>query len=219
MTSESGPEWSDDLPSDTIDATVAEADRWRAMVELAPYGVFLETVDGEILHANPAGATMFGYEPAEMVGLGIADLVPDDFAATLPPEVTRVTGPRTVRRFNRRRDGSVFPTEISTRFVMVAGEKRLLAYVRDISESVESFRRLESALEKVEVLFGILPVCMACGRVRDDQGYWSRVEEFVSAHAGTRFSHGVCPTCFPKLYPDYVEDAEGGDPETAGSEG
>ncbi len=149
---------------------------------------------------------MFGYdEPEQMVGLGIADLVPGDFAASLPPEITRTTGPRTVRRFNRRRDGSVFPTEISTRFVTVDGVKRLVAYVRDISEQLESFRELEAALEKVEVLFGILPICMSCGDVRDDKGYWTRVEEFVASHAGTRFSHGLCPDCMVALYPEYAD--------------
>jgi PAS domain S-box-containing protein len=199
-------DWAEDLPSEDIDAAVEEQHVWRAVMELAPDGVFLETTEGEILHVNEAGAAMFGYTPEEMVGLGISDLVPEDFAATLPPEITRVTGPGTVRRFNRRRDGTVFPTEISTRFIAVAGEKRLVAYVRDISESLEAFRELEAALEKVEALFGIVPICMSCGDVRDDQGYWTRVHDFVSDHAGTQFSHGVCPRCLARLYPDYVED-------------
>lgn len=202
------PDWTADLPSEDIDARVEQGDEWRALAELAPDGVFLETVEGEILWTNRAGAEMFGYAPEEMVGLGIADLVPDDFAATLPPEITHTTGPRAVRRFNRRRDGTVFPTEISTRFVAVGGVKRLAAYVRDISESLAAFRELESALGKVEALFGILPICMACGDVRDDQGYWRRVHEFVSEHAGTRYSHGVCPTCMKELYPDYADSVD-----------
>ncbi|MFO7892728.1 MAG: PAS domain S-box protein [Longimicrobiales bacterium] len=205
---ENGEDWAEDLPDDRIDAVIEGEDEiWRALVELAPDGVFLETTEGEILWANDAGAEMFGYHsPDEMVGLGIADLVPDDFAASLPEEITRVTGPRAVRRFNKRKDGTVFPTEIATRFIEMDGEKRLLAYVRDISEHVDAVRELEAALDKVHVLFGIVPICMGCGSVRDDTGYWQRVEDFVAEHAGTRFSHGLCPTCMVELYPDYAEE-------------
>lgn len=202
-------DWTSDLPFESTDVAVGESELWRTLVELAPDGVFLETVEGEILWANEAGSRMFGYEPGEMVGLGIADLVPDEFVDALPPEITRVTGPRAVRRYNKRRDGTVFPTEISTRFVSVDGEKRLLAYVRDISESVTAVRAMEQALEKVEKLFGIVPICMSCGDVRDDQGFWRRVEEFVSSQAGTQFSHGLCPSCLPKMYPDYAVDTAG----------
>lgn len=212
---DSSGDWSDDLIFEEVEAH-AEDDGglWRVLVEMAPDGIFLETVHGEILDVNEAGARMFGYTRDEMIGLGIADLVPEDFGKTLPQEITRVTGPRAVRRYNRRKDGTVFPTEIATRFISVGGEKRLLAYVRDITESVEAFGKLQAALGKVEALFGIIPICMHCGNVRDDKGYWSRVEEFVAEHAGTRFSHGLCPTCLPKVYPDYADLEEGGAPGT-----
>lgn len=201
-------EWSEGLSHSEVDATAdTESDLWRELVQLAPDGVFLETVEGEILDVNEAGARMFGYARGEMIGLGIADLVPRDFGKTLPEEITRVTGPRVVRRFNKRKDGSVFPTEIATRFISLGGTKRLVAYVRDISESVEAFEKLEAALDKVKALFGILPICMHCGQVRDDQGYWKKVEEFVAEHAGTRFSHGLCPECLPKLYPDVASES------------
>ncbi len=209
---EDGGDWAEDLPIDHIDADLDhESELWSALVDLAPDGVFIETIRGVVLWVNQAGADMFGYEPEEMVGLGIADLSPEDFAATLPDEVTRVTGPRAVRRFNQRKDGSVFPTEIATRFVTVAGEKRLLAYVRDISEHVDAVRELQDALDKVQVLFGIVPICMGCGSVRDDGGYWQRVEEFVARQAGTQFSHGLCPGCLVDLYPEYA-DRDGATP-------
>jgi hypothetical protein len=46
---------------------------------------------------------------------------------------------------------------------------------------------------------------MSCGDVRDGGGFWHRVEEFVSSHAGTRFSHGLCPTCLIEIYPEYAD--------------
>lgn len=77
-----------------------------------------------------------------------------------------------------------------------------LAYVRDISESVNAVEELQAALEKVKALFDIIPICMSCGDVRNDKGYWTRVEDFFAEHAGTQFSHGLCPDCLPRLYPE-----------------
>jgi sigma-B regulation protein RsbU (phosphoserine phosphatase) len=68
---------------------------------------------------------------------------------------------------------------------------------------------LQEAISKVKFLQGLLPICSYCKRVRDDQDYWHKLETFVSNHAGTEFSHGICPPCyedhiqsqFDKLYP------------------
>ncbi len=64
---------------------------------------------------------------------------------------------------------------------------------------------LTKALEDVKTLRGIVPICASCKRVRDDKGYWSQVEAYVSRHTEAQFSHGVCPECAARLYPDYAE--------------
>ncbi len=64
----------------------------------------------------------------------------------------------------------------------------------------ERTRELETALEKVQVLSGLLPICCSCKKIRNDQGYWQQVEQFVAMHTGARFSHGLCPDCGLKLY-------------------
>ncbi len=68
--------------------------------------------------------------------------------------------------------------------------------------------QLQKALEEVETLRGLLPICSACKKIRDDQGYWSTVEEYFSKRAHLDFSHTVCPACFKKLYPDLWDIAE-----------
>ncbi len=57
---------------------------------------------------------------------------------------------------------------------------------------------LEQALAQVEVLRGIIPICMYCKSIRDDEGFWERVEAYVTRHSTVQFSHGICPTCFAK---------------------
>ncbi len=59
-------------------------------------------------------------------------------------------------------------------------------------------QKLEQALEEVKELQGIVPICSMCKNIRDDSGYWQRVETFVSERMGTKFSHSYCPTCLKK---------------------
>jgi len=49
----------------------------------------------------------------------------------------------------------------------------------------------------------LLPICSSCKKIRDDQGYWQKVESYISAHTGAEFTHGICPDCMSKLYPSY----------------
>ena len=62
--------------------------------------------------------------------------------------------------------------------------------------------RLDEALASVKTLSGLLPICASCKRIRDDQGYWNKIELYLTAHTEAEFSHGVCPECFVRLYPD-----------------
>jgi CheY-like chemotaxis protein len=57
---------------------------------------------------------------------------------------------------------------------------------------------LEGALAHVTRLQGLLPICMYCKRIRNDQNYWTQVETYVSDHSDARFSHSICPECRAK---------------------
>jgi phosphoserine phosphatase RsbU/P len=57
---------------------------------------------------------------------------------------------------------------------------------------------LEHALAHVTRLQGLLPICMYCKKIRNDQNYWTQVETYVSDHSGARFSHSICPECLVK---------------------
>jgi DNA-binding response OmpR family regulator len=72
---------------------------------------------------------------------------------------------------------------------VVALERMLAGKIRD----------LEQALSDVKKLKRLLPICMYCKRVRDDQDYWHQIEEYIHSETGTDFSHGICPSCLEKL--------------------
>ncbi|MCA1766325.1 MAG: HAMP domain-containing protein [Desulfobulbaceae bacterium] len=66
--------------------------------------------------------------------------------------------------------------------------------------------QLEEALAKIKTLSGFLPICSSCKMIRDDKGYWNQIESYIRDHSEAEFSHGICPECAKKLYPDFVDD-------------
>lgn len=65
---------------------------------------------------------------------------------------------------------------------------------------------LRLALNEVKKLSGLLPICCSCKKIRNDQGYWLQIETYVQEHSSAEFSHGICPDCAKKLYPDYCNE-------------
>ncbi|HKJ03846.1 MAG TPA: PAS domain-containing protein [Longimicrobiales bacterium] len=66
--------------------------------------------------------------------------------------------------------------------------------------------RAAEALEEAHQLRGILPICSNCKQVRDDDGYWTQLERYITEHSDAAFSHGICPDCVRILYPELVGD-------------
>jgi hypothetical protein len=75
-------------------------------------------------------------------------------------------------------------------------ERRLKARERELT------RLVEEAVANVKQMRGLLPICASCKKIRDDKGYWNQVEAYISEHSEVEFSHGLCPECARKLYPD-----------------
>ncbi|MBN2369604.1 MAG: hypothetical protein JXO72_03880 [Vicinamibacteria bacterium] len=64
---------------------------------------------------------------------------------------------------------------------------------------------VQEALTHIKTLHGLLPICAWCNRIRDEQGNWRRLEEYVSEHTEAEFSHGICSECKEKHYKRYLE--------------
>jgi C4-dicarboxylate-specific signal transduction histidine kinase len=69
-------------------------------------------------------------------------------------------------------------------------------------QNQEMILELQDALAKIKTLSGFLPICASCKKIRDDKGYWNQIESYISNHSEAEFSHGICPECAKKLYPD-----------------
>ncbi len=67
---------------------------------------------------------------------------------------------------------------------------------------------LQAALGKIKTLRGMLPICSSCKKIRDDAGYWSQIEAYLSQHSEAEFTHSICPDCMRKLSPGLGPDAD-----------
>ena len=79
-----------------------------------------------------------------------------------------------------------------------------LKMIRDSQQKL--ITELQDALAEVKMLRGILPICAYCKKIRNDKGYWEQVESYINKRSGTEFSHGICPSCMDKYYPDLLDE-------------
>jgi PAS domain S-box-containing protein len=140
-------------------ASTDNEEKYRILVELAADGILIETVEGRILECSTAGAKIYGYAKEEMIGLTIADLVPEEFSKKLPKIITdkETTHGIFVPRISKKKDGTIFPTEIATKIVRIGGKPRLIVYVRDITKPKEAEKKLRKARKMFTSLFNSSP--------------------------------------------------------------
>ena len=81
-----------------------------------------------------------------------------------------------------------------------------IARFDDLMELRRLNAELQDALAKVRTLSGLLPICSSCKKIRDDEGYWNQLEAYIQEHSNAVFSHGLCPECAKKLYPEVFGD-------------
>jgi hypothetical protein len=82
--------------------------------------------------------------------------------------------------------------------VNITGQKRIEA------ERERLIAELQQALSRIKKLSGLIPICASCKKIRDDSGYWHQVEAYIRDHSEAQFTHGLCPICAEKLYPNGV---------------
>ncbi len=87
---------------------------------------------------------------------------------------------------------------VTTAPIKTAAGPYVMLLLEDVGELVEARR--------------LLPICMHCGKVRDEDSYWSSVDEYFKKHLDLDFSHGICNDCMKKLYPDLVDEEPRGAP-------
>jgi hypothetical protein len=72
-------------------------------------------------------------------------------------------------------------------------------------ERDELLSSLQDALANIKTLSGLLPICSACNKIRNDAGSWERIETYIRDRSDADFTHSICPDCAKKLYPQFYK--------------
>jgi PAS domain S-box-containing protein len=206
-----------------IDQKLKESElRYRMISELTSdfaYSVRVE-LDGSLVTEwiTDAHTQITGYTPDEAIAMdGWQSLVhADDLPLALDHVATMLAGQTDVREFRIvRKDGGIRWVRNHAHPVWDEDQGRVVriyAATRDITERRQAraererlILELQDALSKVKTLKGLLPICASCRKIRNDQGYWTSVEAYILQHSDAEFTHGICPDCARKLYPDFYE--------------
>ncbi len=97
----------------------------------------------------------------------------------------------------RQKDVALF--ELAAGQIAIAIERK-----RTEAERERLIHELQEAVADINTLSGLVPICSNCKKIRDDTGYWTQLEAFIQERSKARFSHGICPDCMVKLYPEYI---------------
>jgi PAS domain S-box-containing protein len=203
----------------TVDlAKTVEILRERAeLLDLAHDAILVRDSDSIIKYWNSGAEKTYGWTKEETLGKKSHDLLQTQFPIPLEDIVlsTLNTGQWEGELKHVTKDGT--PIVVDSRWGV---HKNLdgdllgtLEINRDITERIKMTEErdrliddLQKALANVEVLNGLLPICASCKKIRDDKGYWNQIEAYISNHSKAQFSHGLCPDCARKLYPDLDVD-------------
>lgn len=170
----------------------------------------IDPESGLIVDANPAASRFYGYPVDVLKTMNILDLNTLD-QHQIFEEMTRAKAEK--RNYflfkHKLASGETREVEVYSGPIVDQGRSLLLSIIHDISarrkieeEKERLIHELSEALSKIKTLKGLIPICASCKKIRDDQGFWQQIESYIRDHSEAEFSHGICPDCRDKLYPN-----------------
>lgn len=193
--------------------------RFRTLLEDAPMAIAM-TRERRILNVNRRLLEVFGFEREEdLKGRPDLDRIhPEDQEGilTLMKDAAGHGELRKVSFRALRRDGTPLHVLAWFRALALDDGPAYLGFFEDITaqrQAEEDRERLigelTQALAEVRSLSGLLPICSHCKKIRDDKGYWNRIEAYITEHSAAQFSHGICPECLKEQFPDIAKRMNG----------
>ena len=187
--------------------------KFRHIVEISLAGIYIIQA-GIFMYVNKKFAEIFGYSVEECLNkMHFQQTVhPEDLDLVREQISQRISGKVDSVNYTFRgirKDGKVIHVEIFGSTIQLAGKPAVSGSILDITErkQMEKDRDklivdLQKSLSEVKTLREFLPICSHCRKIRDDKGYWNQIESYIQEHSETEFSHGICPECAKKHFPD-----------------
>jgi PAS domain S-box-containing protein len=188
-------------------------EEYRTILRTTMDGFWTADMHGRFLDVNDAYCQLIGYSRDELLTMRISDMEAVERPEETAQRIQRImeTGEARFETRHRCKDGRMIDLEVSVNYAKI-GDGRLYVFLRDITERKRMeeereklIRELQDALANIKTLRGLLPICSYCKKIRDDKGYWNRIESYIQDHSGAEFTHGMCPECLKNLYPDLVD--------------
>lgn len=193
--------------------------KFKSFAEQALVGAYL-LQDDIFKYVNPKFAQMFGYTVEECLNdMHFDNLVHADDIANVKEQIRRrISGEIEFVHYTFRgvkKSGQIFDVEIYGSSSVHKGRIAAAGTILDITDRklIEEERErliseLQKSLSEVKTLSGLLPICASCKKIRNDEGYWEQIEGYIGHRLDAEFSHGICPECAQKLYPELYEKLE-----------
>jgi len=187
-----------------------EVARRRGLIEQSRDGIVVIDQNGKVYESNQQFARMLGYSMEEVHQLHVWDWDTQWSQEQLLKMIQAVdhSGDHFETR-HRCKDGTTYEVEISTNGAVYRGHKLVFCVCRDISERKRAeqereklIAELQDALNEIKTLRSILPLCSYCKKIKNDEGLWEQVDVYIERHLQADISHGVCPECIKKHYPE-----------------
>ncbi len=176
-------------------------------------GISIQDRDFNIMYQNKIHVSFFGDHVGEKCHLAYRDL--KDPCADCPILSSFEDGEIHRQETAKHTQTGTSFFEITTSPLQDASGKIIagIEVVRNIDrrkrmekEREDLINNLQEALANIKTLSGLLPICAACKKIRDDKGYWNQIESYIKDHSEAKFSHSLCPGCAKKLYPEYYTE-------------
>jgi|GEM_PF-1382639 len=190
--------------------------RYRKLFESSPYGILLIDLEARALvDINSAALEMYGMTFKEIYAASFKQVFCMNIMELVDNSAQHRSGYLGIAKLFEGwifpKDSPALPVEVHGLPVNYDNNRYLQLTIIDISERKSSeqeklrlIAKLTQSLLKVKKLSGLLPICSCCKKIRNDEGYWEQVEEYIEANSEASFSHGLCPQCAHNLYPDIV---------------
>lgn len=186
---------------------------WAATFDAITDFVSVHDRSFRILRVNRALADFLGLHPRDLIGRTCHEVLHgrDEPWPDCPHLTALCTGTAVTAEVHDPEIGRPLLVTCSPFFDEAGALCGSVHVARDISQQKEAegererlIAELQQALSTVQMLSGILPICAGCKKIRDGGGEWRPLESYIETHSEAEFSHGICPDCVRRLYPNYV---------------